>query len=91
MKTKNHNQFVRCVENIQDLSTQGMYEYAILLMGGGMFTRKIIKYNPKTGKYVYSESGFGNGTKHAYTLEQLKKETNVIKAMKNRALIAIID
>ena len=91
MKQKHHNQFVRCVENIQDLSGQGLFEYALMLGGGLCHTRYRIKYNSKTKKYVVMEGGFlASNSKKAYTKEQLAKETNFIKGMEKRCLIALI-
>lgn len=90
MKKKHHNQFVRCLENIQDLSGQGLYEYAIKL-NSFMISRKTISYNPKTKKYKIINHI--DDSKQYLTDKQMMNEeyTNIGKAMKLRALIAEID
>jgi hypothetical protein len=85
---KNHNQFVRCVENIQDLSGQNYFDYALLLGGGGVFSRKTISYNERSKKYRIDHSIDGS---HEYLTEQELKRSNIGKGMKLRSLIAIID
>lgn len=87
-KMKNHNQFVRCLENIQDLSGQKLYSYALVLGGGGIFTRKTIKYDPKARRY-YVTNRLDN-TKEVLTKNALLK-SNIGKGMIKRALIAVID
>lgn len=88
MKNKNHNQFIRCIENIQDLSAQKKYNYALVLGGGGIFSRKTIKYIPKTGLYYLKHHVDGA---HFTITEKEFKRTLCAKAMKKRCLIAIID
>jgi len=85
---KNHNQFVRCVENIQDLSGQKLYNYAMILGGGGMFSKKTIKYDTVSKLYKIRH-GIDN-SKEEMTETELKKSL-MGKAMRNRSLIAIID
>jgi len=86
-----HNQFVRCLENIQDLSGQGLYEYALILGGAGVFSRKTIRYNKKTGKYHIINHI--DGTKQTLTSKQIVSPsyTNIGEAMVKRCLIAVID
>lgn len=87
---KNHNQFVRCLENIQDLSLQKHFEYAMLLAGGPAFSRKTIKYNKKTSKY--------NIHNHIDNTRQTLTEADIInnrgtligEAIKKRSLIVLI-
>ena len=79
---KNHNQFVRCVENIQDLSLQEKYNYALVLGGGFAFSKKKIKYDQKTK--MYSIDGYKVSGK------QFMKELEG-KVMAKRSLIAVID
>ena len=84
----NHNQFVRCVENIQDLSGQEKYEYAVVLGGGLMYSKKDIEYNKKTKKYrVFN---YIDETKETLTEKELLK-SHIGEAMKKRSLIALID
>ncbi len=89
METKNHNQFVRCLENIQDLSGQGLYDYAMILGGGGMFSRKTIKYNPKTKKYRIINHI--DDSKFFLTGEEILDGSIIGEAMSKRCLIALID
>ncbi len=79
-----HNQFVRCVENIQDLSLQGHYDYVLVLGGGGMFSRKDIEYKRKR-YYVFNHI---DDTKEVMTEAQFKRRFG--KAMKLRCLIVQI-
>lgn len=91
MKKKNHNQFIRYPEQIEDLSLQKHYEYAILLGQGGFFSRKTIKYNPKTEKYTVTNH-IDDTTQHLTRKQLLNRNyTNIREAMLNRALICIID
>jgi hypothetical protein len=85
---ENHNQFVRCVENIQDLSNQNIFEYALLLGGGGVFSGKNISYNDRSKKYTIYHSI--DNSKECLTEKELKR-SNIGKGMKLRSLIAIID
>lgn len=90
MKKKNHNQFIRCLENIQDLSGQGLNNYALLL-NGGCFSRKTITYNPKTKKYKIINH-IDNSTQYLTEKDILnKKITNIAEGIEKRALIALID
>ena len=91
MKRKNHNQFIRCPEQIEDLSLQGHYDYALLLSGGLVISRKHIQYLPKTKKF--NIINHIDNTKQLLTKAQLMnpKITNIGKAMAKRALIAAID
>lgn len=90
MKKKNHNQFVRYLENIQDLSGQKLYEYAMLL-NGNAYSRKTIKYNPKTK--LYSITNHIDNSKQVLSKKQIlnKKITLIGEAMIKRSLIALID
>ena len=85
---QHHNQFIRCIENIQDLSGQKLYEYAMLLGGGFAHSKKTIKYISKTKKY--SIVNHIDNSKESLTEKDFKK-TLIFKAMAKRALIAIID
>ena len=85
---KHHNQFVRCLENIQDLSGQKLYEYALMLAGGAVHSLKTIKYNKK--KDVYRITHHIDDTKETLTSNELKK-SNIGKGIKLRSLIAIIN
>lgn len=89
-KKKNHNQFVRCIENIQDLSGMGHYEYAMLL-NGGAFSRKTIIWD-KQDK-LYRITNHIDGTFQDLTEAELMNplNTHLAEAMKKRALIALID
>ena len=91
MNKKNHNQFVRCVKNIQDLSGQGFYEYVMILDGGLCGSRKTIKYNPKTKKY--SVKSHIDGSRFIVTEKQLlnPKLSMLGEAMRKRSLIVEID
>ena len=86
-----HNQFVRCLENIQDLSGQGLYKYALILGGAGVFSRKTICYNKKTKQYRITNHI--DDTKQTLTAKQImdRKITLVGHAMEQRCLIAVID
>jgi len=86
---KHHNQFVRCLENIQDLSGQKLYDYAITL--GVAYSRKTIKYNEKANTYTITNHI--DNSKQTLNSNQIMdtKCTNVGKAMKMRCLIALID
>ena len=84
---KNHNQFIRCVENIQDLSGQKLYNYALILAGGAVFSRKTIKYTPKNK--LYAILNHIDDSKEILTEKGLQK-SNIGEAMKKRCLIAII-
>lgn len=86
MKT-NHNQFIRCVENIQDLSGQGLNEYALILGGGLVFSRKTIRYSPR--KQRYNIHNHIDSTNEKLTERELLK-SNIGNGMKLRSLIAII-
>lgn len=79
---KNHNQFIRCLENIQDLSGQKKYNYVLILGGGIIHSKKKIKYDTKTK--MYSINGYKVSDK------QFMRELEG-KAMALRCLIAIID
>ena len=81
-----HNQFIRCIENIEDLSGQEKYEYG-LLVGGCAVSRKTICYNKKTKKFVV-ENHIDD------TTEKLTKKQMVARfkeAMDKRCLIAEIN
>ena len=90
IKQKNHNQFIRCLENIQDLSGQKLYNYAMLL-NGGAYSRKTIKYDKKRNQYEI--------TNHIDETHQTVTEIEIInnrgtllgEAIKKRSLIALID
>lgn len=90
MPKKHHNQFVRCLENIQDLSGMGLYEYA-LIIGGLANSMKTIRYNAKTDKY--SILNHIDDTRQTLTAKQMldKRYTNIGEGMKKRCLIALID
>jgi len=87
---KNHNQFVRCLENIQDLTAQGQYEYS-MIVGGFMNSFKTIKYNSKTKKY--NIVNHIDGSRECFKGSEMMNpnKTLIGKAMKKRCLIAIID
>jgi len=88
---KHHNQFVRCIENIQDLSGQGLYEYVVMLGGGLCGSYKTIKYNPKTKKFKV-HNHIDDSTTSWTAKELMDKKLCVIgEAMQKRSLIAIID
>lgn len=84
---KNHNQFVRCPENIQDLSGQKLNSYAVML-NGGMYSRKTIRYIKKTKRY--SIVNHIDESRESLTERELMR-SNIGRAMKQRGLIAIID
>lgn len=87
---KNHNQFVRCLENIQDLTAQKQYNYAMIL-NGGLYSLKTIRYIKKTGKY--SITNHIDDSKQSLTGGQMMNVslTHIGQAMSKRALIALID
>lgn len=89
MKKENHNQFVRCVENIQDLSGQEHYDYGIIL-GGGMFSRRDIEYRPKARKLKYRVFSYVDDTTYYMTEKELLAGI-IGEAMQKRALIAEIE
>lgn len=62
-----------------------------MLLNGGCFSRKTIKYNPKT--QLYSIINHIDDSKQSLTDRQImnKAETLIGKAMKLRSLIALID
>lgn len=83
-----HNQFIRCPENMQDLSGQKQYNYAVMLAGSGIYSRKTIRYIKKTGKY--SITNHIDETRQSLTEKELMKSL-IGKAMPARCLIALID
>jgi len=85
---KNHNQFIRCVENIQDLTAQKHFDYALMLAGGLAYSRKTIKYDPKTRKY--NVKNHIDGSKEVLTERALLK-SNIGTGICKRCLIAIIN
>lgn len=78
------------MENIQDLSGQGLFEYVMILGGGLCGSRKTIKYNPKTKKY--SVFNHIDDSKFVVSEKELlnPKLSMLGEAMKKRALIAEI-
>ena len=90
-KQKHHNQFVRCIENIQDLSGQGLFEYVVMLGGGLCGSYKTIKWNEKTKKFrVFNH--IDDSTCFFTAKEMLDKSKSVLgEAMQKRSLIAIIE
>lgn len=87
---QNHNQFIRCVENIQDLTAQKHKEYVIRL-NSGIYSRKTIEYIKTKNKYKITNHI--DNSKQILTEKELMNEkiTHIGKAMKLRALIAIIN
>lgn len=88
---KHHNQFVRCLENIQDLSGQKLYKYAVLVAGGMAHSKKTIRYYPASD--MYQITNHIDRTKQVLTAKDMRdpKKTNIGTAMKKRCLIALID
>jgi hypothetical protein len=84
MKQQNHNQFVRCVEQIQDLTIQKHYDYALLL-NGGVWSRKTIKYSAP----LYHIKNHIDNSKQILT-KTLFLRSLMGQAMKKRSLIALI-
>ncbi len=78
---------MRCVENIQDLSGQKLYSYA-LLIGGVAFSRKTIKYDTK--KKVYRVTNHIDDSKEVLSEKELLKSL-LGEGMRKRSLIALID
>ena len=89
-KDKNHNQFIRCLEQIEDLTLQKHFEYALVLAGESAFSRKTIKYNPKTE--LFKITNHIDNTHQMLSKRQLmdKKVTHIGEAMSKRSLIALI-
>lgn len=83
---KHHNQFIRCIENVEDLSGQELYEYALLLAGGAGYSRKTIKYYEASDNFeVKSHS---DDTTEIFSAINFRKHFN--NAMDKRSLIALI-
>ena len=87
----NHNQFVRSIEQLIDLTRQNHHEYAMILGGAGLYSRKFIDYNPKTK--IFKITNCIDNTKQKLTHKQLlnTQYTLIGAAMPARSLIALID
>ena len=87
---KHHNQFVRNIKHLIELINQKNTEYHILLMGGPVYSRKTIKYNPKTEKFTIINHI--DDSKQILTHKQLLDEkcTLIGKAIPLNSLVAII-
>ena len=88
---KTKNQFVTSLAHLRKLIKQGHTEYALVLGGGGIFSRKDINYSEKTKKFtIYNHI---DDSKNVLTEKQVLsgKVTNIGKAIPLNCLIAIID
>lgn len=88
-KKKNNNQYVKSVEQLHELIDQGHNEFAILL-NGPCFSRKTIEYNRKSHKFIVFNHI--DDTDQKLTVEELMNDniTNIGKAIRLSALVAII-
>lgn len=93
MKKKSKNKIVKDITHLRELCTTGQKNYAILL-NGGVFSRKTIKYYPQTlGLDRFKITNHIDNTKQDLNrLEILDKEySNIGEAMEKHSLIAIIE
>ncbi len=90
MKKKSNNQFVKTIPQLIELSEQGHNDFALVLGGGMCYSKKTIKYNPKTEKFTITNHI--DNSKQRLTEKQLMddKLTLIGKALSKKSLIAII-
>lgn len=93
MKKKTNNQFVENLDHLISLIKQKHNDYALVLNGnkGNIFSRKTIKYNPKTKTFkVFNHI---DETEQILTEKEIinKKYSNIGRAIPLRSLIAIIE
>ena len=91
MKKKTKNKFVKDLNHLIQLIEQKHNDYALVLGGGGLFSRKTITYNPKSKKFkVFNHI---DDTEQILTENQIidKKYSNIGRAIPLRSLIAIIE
>lgn len=88
---KTKNQFVTSIEQLIKLIKKDNYNYAVVLGGGGIYSRKDIDYNEKTKKFKIINHI--DETKQNLTKKQLMNPdyTLIGKAMSLNSLIAIIE
>ena len=90
-KPKTNNQFVKSLDRLMELIALGHTEYALVLGGGGMFSRKEITYNKKSKKFkIYNHI---DNSKQTLTAKEIMDDsiTHIGKAMPLNCLIALID
>jgi len=89
-KTKSKNQIVQNINHLIELCGKGHQDYRLLL-NGGAYSRKTIKYSPKTKKF--SITNHIDESKQKLTISEIVtgKETNIGKGILLSSLIAIID
>ena len=88
---KTNNQFVKDIKHLKELIKQKHTEFALILMGGGAYSRKTINYSNKTKKFRIINHI--DDSKQSLTKKQLMDEdyTLIGKAIPLRSLIAIIE
>lgn len=90
-KPKTNNQFVKSLSQLKELIKQGHTNYALVLGGGGMFSRKEINYSEKTKKFKIINRI--DESKQTLTEKEIMDDslTHIGKAMPLNCLIALID
>ena len=90
-KPKTKNQFVKSLDQLKELIKLGHTEYALVLGGGGMFSRKDINYNEKTKKFKILNHI--DDSKMILTEKEImdRNITLIGAAMPLNSLIALID
>lgn len=91
MKKKTNNQFVKSLTQLKELIALGHHDYALVLGGGGMFSRKEIDYNEKTKKFKIINRI--DESKQTLSEKEIMDEeyTLIGKAMPLNSLVALID
>lgn len=90
-KKQNQNQFVKTPTQLIKLIQQKHYNYALVLGGGLVYSRKTINYNNKTKKFIILNHIDDSYQKLTKTQLLDSKHTNIGKAMPLNSLIAIIE
>lgn len=90
MKKKTKNEFVTTTNQLLNLIEKNHYNYAVLLAGGLIYSRKTIHYNKKTNKFIVINHVDESIQKLTETELLDDQYTNIGKAMPLNSLIAII-